>query len=113
MKPNLFVAVLLSVTAFSALAQSTPVVDQRQARQQARIKHGVATGQLTVREAVRLERGQRRVAIGEARAKADGVVTRKERARLAHAQNVQSRRIARQKHDRQHDYNHDGRRDRR
>jgi hypothetical protein len=37
----------------------------------------------------------------EDKAKADGKVTKKERARLTHAQNKSSRHIARQKHDRQ------------
>ena len=37
----------------------------------------------------------------EDRAKADGVVTKKERARIHKAQNVESKRIYRQKHDRQ------------
>jgi len=37
----------------------------------------------------------------EANAKADGVVTPRERAKIAHAQNVQSRHIYRQKHDAQ------------
>ena len=34
------------------------------------------------------------------------------RKRIANAQDNQSKRIYRQKHDRQHDYNHDGRVDR-
>jgi len=37
-----------------------------------------------------------------ANAKADGVVTNQERARISHAQDVQSRHIYRQKHDAQH-----------
>jgi len=37
------------------------------------------------------------------KAKADGVVTPAERARLAHAQNVQSRHIYRAKHNRRKD----------
>jgi uncharacterized membrane protein YebE (DUF533 family) len=36
----------------------------------------------------------------ENRAKSDGVVTRGERAKIQHTQNVQSKRIYRQKHDR-------------
>ncbi len=96
-----------------AFAQAdTPRVDQRQANQERRIDQGVASGSLTAREANRLERGQQRVDNIEQRAKADGVVTRQERVRLHQAQDVQSRRIAEQKHDRQHDYNHNGRIDR-
>ena len=48
----------------------------------------------------------------EAQVKSEGVVTRQERGRLHHAQDVQSRRLYAQKHDRQHDYNHNGRIDR-
>jgi hypothetical protein len=102
MKTHLLVAALAAVLALPAFAQSTPVVDQRQINQEARIQQGVASGELTAREAARLERGQDRIERMEANAKADGVVTKKERAQLQHAQNVQSQRIARQKHDRQH-----------
>jgi hypothetical protein len=48
----------------------------------------------------------------EDKAKADGNVTSKERERLQKAQNNQSKKIERQKHDNQHDYNHDGKKDR-
>jgi len=109
---NLLFAVLAAV-ALPVLAQtSTPKADQRQANQQKRIDQGVATGQLTGKEAARLERGQERVQKLEDKAKADGVVTKKERARLQQAENVQSRHIARQTHDRQRDSNHDGKKDR-
>ena len=97
----------------AVLAQTnTPNIDQRQANQEARIQQGVNSGSLTPREAARLERGQGRVDRMEGRAKADGVVTDRERARIQHAENRQSREINREKHDRQHDYNHDGRMDR-
>ena len=106
-----FLAVALPTLAFAQV--NTPRVDQRQANQEQRIDQGVASGSLTQREANRLERGQQHVDNMENRAKADGVVTRGERARLHQAQDVQSARIHRQKHDRQHDYNHNGRVDRR
>ncbi|MBL8429597.1 MAG: hypothetical protein JNJ95_06885 [Dechloromonas sp.] len=107
-------AVLSMVLPAIAFAQAnTPGVDQRQANQERRIDQGVASGSLTQREANRLDRGQDRVDNMENRAKSDGVVTRGERARLNQAQDRQSARIYRQKHDRQHDYNHNGRVDRR
>ncbi|MBS1144756.1 MAG: hypothetical protein H6R14_2162 [Proteobacteria bacterium] len=107
------IAVLSLVLPALAFAQAnTPRVDQRQANQEQRIDQGVASGSLTQREANRLDRGQDRVDNMENRAKSDGVVTRRERAQLHHAQDVQSRRIYNQKHDRQHDYNHNGRVDR-
>ena len=99
----------LGALALPALAQTppardpaaTPGIDKRQANQDKRIQQGVQSGQLTGREAARLEKGQARVERMEQRAKSDGVVTKKERARIEHAQNVESRKIAREKHDKQ------------
>lgn len=109
---KMLVAVALSLPVLAFAQANTPRVDQRQANQDQRIEQGVASGSLTQREANRLERGQQRVDNMENRAKADGVVTRQERVHLHQAQDVQSRRIYAQKHDRQHDYNHNGRVDR-
>ncbi len=109
---TLLVAVLAAF-ALPVLAQTnTPNIDQRQASQQQRIDQGVKSGQLTGKEAARLEKGQEHVQKLEDKAKADGKVTKKERARIQHAENVQSRHIAREKHDRQRDMNHDGKKDR-
>lgn len=111
---TLAAACLTLATALPALAQDAPGAtraDKRQARQQARINQGQATGALTPKEATRLEAGQQHVENVEAQATADGKVTKKERARIEHAQDVQSKRIAKQKHDRQHDRNHDGAKD--
>lgn len=104
------IAIVLPTLAFAQA--NTPGVDRHQANQERRIDQGVTSGSLTQREANRLERGQQHVNNMENRAKADGVVTRQERGRIHHAQNVQSNHIAQQKHDRQHDYNHNGRVDR-
>lgn len=98
-----FAALMLGAVTLSAHAEAnTPRIDKRQARQDRRIDQGVQSGELTPREAARLDRGQDHVQNLEDKAKADGVVTRKERARITHSQNVQSRRIYRQKHDAQH-----------
>lgn len=90
---------------------ATPRVDQRQANQQQRIDQGVQSGQLTGKEAARLDKGQAQVEKKEAKAKADGKVTAKERKNLQHAQNQQSKKIKHEKHDKQHDLNHDGKKD--
>jgi uncharacterized membrane protein YebE (DUF533 family) len=105
---------VLAGCACAALAQTpvTPAVDRREARQEKRIEQGEKSGALTPKEAAKLERGQTHVENMEAKAKADGKVTAKERARLERAQNVQSRKIYREKHDRQRDLNHDGKQDR-
>lgn len=104
------IAIVLPTLAFAQA--NTPGIDQRQMNQERRIDQGVASGSLTQREANRLERGQMHVDSMENRAKADGVVTARERARIQQAQNVESGRIYRQKHDAQHDFNHNGRVDR-
>ncbi len=96
----LFAAVLTLAAASVASAHTgTPRVDQRQANQHARIAQGVRSGELTRGEAARLRAGQAHVRRVERRAKADGQVTLRERARLDRAQDVQSRRIARLKHN--------------
>jgi hypothetical protein len=113
-------AVIVSAFALPVLAQTgapanpaaTPGIDRRQANQEKRIDQGVRSGELTQREAARLERGQDRVQKIEDKAKADGSVTAQERKRIHKAQDSQSRKIYREKHDRQHDRNHDGRIDR-
>lgn len=110
---QLFAALGLTVAVTGAFAQTnTPNIDQRQANQEQRIQQGVQSGSLTEREANRLDRGQNRVERMEDKAKADGNVTARERQRLQHAENVQSRHVYQQKHDRQHDFNHNGKVDR-
>lgn len=95
-------ALSLLILAPAAFAQPyTPGIDYRQDRQQDRIANGIRSGAVTPREAVRLEREQAAIQRMENRARADGVVTGRERARIHHAQNHASRDIYRQKHDRQ------------
>jgi TolA-binding protein len=93
-------SLLVGTTAYAENAE-TPGIDQRQANQEQRIDQGIASGQLTEREANRLNRQQDRIDKMEDRAKSDGVVTKKERAKIHAAQDRASRNIAKQKHDRQ------------
>ena len=79
----------------------TPGIDQRQANQEQRIDQGIASGQLTQRETDTLEKQQHHIDTMENKAKSDGAVTKKERARIHAAQDKASRNIHRQKHDRQ------------
>jgi hypothetical protein len=104
-------ALVLAALPALAFAQATPVapatpatagIDKRQAEQQKRIDQGVKSGQLTPREAAKLEKGQAKVQRMEDKAKADGVVTAKERKQIAREQDKQSKRIAHEKHDKQH-----------
>ena len=102
MKKAVIIIALLAMSALSVSAQTaTPRVTKRQVQQQARIKEGVKTGELTPRETRRLERQQAKIAVDKSKAKSDGVVTPAERKNLAREQNRASRRIYRQKHDAQ------------
>src|SRR4051812_36856681 len=86
----------------TSMAQTaTPSVDRREHRQQRRIHRGVRNGSLTRREAARLEHAEAKTEAQEAAAKADGKVTRRERAHLERRENRTSRRVYRQKHDAQ------------
>ena len=78
-----------------------PVVNARQQNQQQRIAEGVKSGQLTGREAVRLEREERAVRVEERAYKSDGKLTPAERKHLNQDLNKTSRDIYRQKHDAQ------------
>ncbi|MEY4296075.1 MAG: hypothetical protein RLY82_1763 [Pseudomonadota bacterium] len=93
-------AATLSGAAFAS--DTTPRLDQREVRQQQRIDQGVASGQLTPREAARMQKRANRLEKHEQHAKADGVVTPAERRRLQREANHNSRKIHRQKHDVQH-----------
>jgi hypothetical protein len=74
---------------------------QRNVNQQARIEQGIQSGELTNHETAKLERGQAHVNHLEARAGADGHVGPGEQQRIQHAENGQSHRIFREKHDAQ------------
>lgn len=73
----------------------------RQERQQQRIGQGIRSGELTPREAARLERGEARINREFRRDRADGKFSRSERARMRRHQHHLSRRIFREKHNRQ------------
>jgi hypothetical protein len=84
-----------------AYAQSMSTIDQRQDYQQDRIEHGIRDGQITSSEARRLEQGERAIDRAQARARADGVVTPQERARIDRMTDRESHEIYQQSHDRQ------------
>lgn len=94
------IGIVALAVAAPAFAQETRV-DRRQDRQEQRIDQGVQSGALTPRETRKLARGQRHVEKLETKAQADGKVTAREKVRLERAQDVQSKRIYKQKHDAQ------------
>ena len=110
---SLFALAGLSIFAASAFAHGgMSGIDQRQFRQEQRIEHGVRTGQLTPREAVRLNRQQERIERLEYLARADGYVTPRERERLQSALQRQNQQIRHAMTNQRHDFNHNDRPDR-
>lgn len=76
-------------------------IDKRQDRQAQRIEQGASSGALTPHETRRLGREQAGIVRAEARAEADGKLTRHEAGSLERRQDRASRDIYSQKHDRQ------------
>lgn len=76
-------------------------INARQANQNVRIAQGVASGELTVWETARLQKGQAELNRMERRAKRDGVVTKRERAALNAKANKESAKINRKKNNHQ------------
>ena len=99
LKKAILATALLAISA--PLFAGTPGLDKREANQRHRIANGVHSGELTRPEAHRLVHGERQLHRQERRAKADGEVTARERARLQHSADRMSKRIYRQKHDKQ------------
>ena len=104
MKKHLIFAtasLLLLASAATQAQTRTPLVNARERHQRARIRQGVASGELNKREAARL-RGREAGLTAEKRAmRADGIVTAQERQDLRRTENRDSRAIYRQKHDAQ------------
>ena len=98
MKTVLVASLVLAVTSATSFA-GTPLINARQNLQQQRIYYGVASGNVTPGEYLKLQKGQIHVQNLENKAKADGVVTPLERMRIHNAQNVQSVRIWAKKHN--------------
>jgi hypothetical protein len=83
----------------SASSQRMQQAVQRDINQEQRIENGVKSGQLSNKEVGRLENGQARVDAREFRAGRDGHVGAHESQAINRAQNKQSARIYRLKHN--------------
>lgn len=105
MKKILLSVLMMGAFATTTIAQSrTPHINHKRVHQHDRIHHGVKSGNLTVREARQLRMQQRDINRTVRIAKADGVITPRERAMIRHKQRMASRNIYVQNHDRQHRY---------
>lgn len=89
--------------AFAASSYAdTPKIDNREAKQEQRIDQGIRSGALTPKEEAKLDAGQAKIEKMEEKAKADGHVTKHERKRINHEQNVQDKKIHDMKHNAAH-----------
>ena len=97
------ISACFAATLFAGIVYAGPTdaprIQQREQNQENRIQQGIKSGQLTPREAGRLEAQQARIAQDEARMKADGALTRAERKKLHREQDRASRNIYRKKHN--------------
>jgi hypothetical protein len=99
------IAVVVTITAcltagaVHAGSIEDPGILKREQNQQQRIQQGVKSGELTPREAGRMESQQARIIQNEERMKADGKLSRSERKKLTHEQNRASRNVYRKKHN--------------
>lgn len=102
-KKIMFAALFVLGFTMASSAQNAPAstVDKREANQKERIKEGVKSGELTKKEAKDLKKQQQHIKKAEAKANADGVVTDAEKAKLDRKQDKASKKIAKQKHDKQ------------
>jgi len=101
------IATAFATPVFAQVAVAPPVQPvvqadtQRNVDQQQRIESGLQSGQLTTREAGKLEQGEARIDKMESNADRNGRVSAAEQARITKAQDRESTAIRNQKHDAQ------------
>jgi len=98
MNKLLILTVMISLFISVDMAQAGKT-GNRQIKQQKRIHQGLASGELTPGEALRLEKEQQHIQKTKQEALKDGKVTPKERLRLERQQNRANRHIYRLKHN--------------
>jgi uncharacterized membrane protein YebE (DUF533 family) len=97
MKKVIFVAALMSAFLVTEVASAQGRLNNR--NQKVRIEQGVHKGQLTRNEARQLRAKQQRIQAMKRMAKADGVITARERIMIRRAEQNNSVAIYNQKHD--------------
>lgn len=99
---SMVIAIGLSADGYGQTRSRHYSINNRQQNQQRRIAQGIKSGELTHREIYRLERNQANIQRMETRFRhSRNGLSNRERARLQRELNQSSRRISRQKHDRQ------------
>jgi len=91
---------VLGMSTIGLAGPRTPRINRRQENQQDRIQQGIRSGELTRREAGRLESLEGRIQANKLIDKSDGHVSPRERAQLNRELNRASRDIYHAKHNR-------------
>lgn len=92
-------ALSLMVSGIVLAGTNDPNIQKREQNQEKRIEQGVQSGQLTPKEAGKLEAKQAKIKQDEERMKADGKLTKAERKKLKREQNKASEKIYDKKHN--------------
>lgn len=95
--PRLCTSTLLVVSSHTMAAND--LINERQNNQHNRIAQGVVTGEITRGEATKLGIQQYKIVRKEARFKSDGVLTKRERAKLQYSLNKSSSNINKKKNN--------------
>ena len=99
MKWTKIIAIAVVVTIAGINQTNAQTVAKKQVNQTARISNGVKSGELTRRENRQLAKQQRNIQRTKRAAKADGVVTRKEKAIINQKQKNASANVYRKRHN--------------
>ena len=103
MKQLVLIIMIIGIAVSGIFAQSikTPKIDKKQKVQLTKIKQGVKSGELTRFEAKKLMKQESKLQRKKQNAKADGIVTSKERKQLRKAAKKIDAKIYKQKQDKQ------------
>jgi hypothetical protein len=93
---------VLGLASNASAGTYSPRIDRREANQQRRINQGIRSGALTPRETYHLQKREASINAQEARFKADGNLSRRERRVLNNRLDRTSKAIYRAKHNGRH-----------
>ena len=102
MKKTILVLTMLLITTSGLYSQSSiKMLDKKQTQQLKKIENGIQSGELTKVEAKKLIKQKRKLTKLNKKAKADGFVSPKEKAKLKKEVKKLDKKIYKEKHDRQ------------
>lgn len=98
---KIFLIAAMPLVSGAVFAQTSQTETQRDVNQQTRVEQGLKSGELSTREAAKLEQREAHIDKMQANALKDGSLSTEEAARIKQAQDKTSQAIYNQKHDAQ------------